>query len=271
MVLTCHGAILEYRGWKSVVERTFNRTVGSWTLRSADRIIALTPTQADIMQTLGAPPEKTVVIPGWVEMAQAGEGVDVEGFRATRGLSGKRMVLFVGRLLPVKGLNYLIEAASLARTRPTVVIIGSEAAGYAGTRDALVQQLKRLDVEDRVLFLGSFARRDLEAAYEAADLFVLPSLGEGLPLALLEAMSHGKCVITTEVPGNRDVVRDGWNGVLVEARNAVALANRIDALLADDQLRARLGAQARRDVELNYSVAAVLNKILGVYQEIRGC
>jgi glycosyltransferase involved in cell wall biosynthesis len=269
MVLTCHGAILEYHGWKRSLERVFNKSVGRWTLRSVDRVIALTPTQADILQELGAPQEKTVVIPSWVETPRVNSRVDVEGFRTAHGLAGKKVILFVGRLLPVKGLNYLIEAAKQAQTSPTVVVIGDEAPGYAGCKESLVQQVKRLGLEERVLFLGRFAREDLEAAYEAADLFVLPSLGEGLPMALLEAMAHGRCAVATNVPGNRDVIRDGWNGALVEARNPAELAHKIDILLGDDNLRASLGAQARRDVERDYSCDVVMKKILDVYGVVR--
>jgi glycosyltransferase involved in cell wall biosynthesis len=269
IVLTCHGAILEYRGWKRGVERIFNKSVGRWTLRSVDKAIALTPTQADILQELGAPRGKITVIPSWVELPPVDSPVDVGGFRAAHRLVGKKMVLFVGRLLPVKGLNYLIEAVKQAQARPTLVIIGDEAPGYAGCMESMLQQVKRLELEERVLFLGKFAREDLGTAYESADVFVLPSLGEGLPMALLEAMSHGKCAVATDVPGNRDVIKDGWNGVLVEARNPADLARKIDDLLGDDELRAHLGAQARRDVELNYSSGSVLDKIVDVYREVR--
>jgi glycosyltransferase involved in cell wall biosynthesis len=268
IVLTCHGAILEYRGWKRALERIFNKSVGRWTLRSVDTVIALTPTQADMLHELGAPREKIVVIPSLVELPPAVSGVDVSGFRTAHRLGDGRLVLFVGRLLPVKGVNYLIEAAKHAETRPTVAVIGDEAPGYAGCRESLVQQVKRLGLEGQVLFLGRFAREDLEVAYEAADLFVLPSIGEGLPLALLEAMSHGKCVVATDAPGNRDVIRDGWNGALVEARNPEELAHKIDALLGDDDLRARLGAQARLDIEQNYSPDSVLERIVDVYREV---
>ena len=270
MVLTCHGAILEYKGWKRAVEVIFNRSIGRWTLRSVDRVVALTPTQADILQALGAPLEKTVVIPSWVEMPRADSRVDGEGFRMAHRLVGKKVVLFVGRLLPVKGLNYLMEAAKQAEIKPTVVIIGDEAPGYAGCLESLLQQVKRLELEERVLFLGRFAREDLEAAYEAADLFVLPSLGEGLPMVLLEAMAHGKCAVGTDVPGNRDVIKDGWNGALVEARKPAELARKIDALLGDDNLRASLGAQARRDIGRDYTCDAVMKKILDLYEDVRG-
>jgi len=270
LVLTVHGLMLGYHGWRRGLELVFNRTVGWWTLRTVDRVIVLTPTLADMVEGLGARRERTAVIPGWIEPLSIGSPVDATGFRTGHGLAGKKVILFAGRLLPAKGLSYLIEAVGQTETRPTVAIIGDEAPGYAGCRESLMQQVKRSGLEEQVLFLGRFAREDLEAAYEAADLFVLPSLGEGLPLALIEAMAHGKCVLATDVPGNRDVIKDGWNGALVEARNPAELAHRIDALLADNGLRAQLGAQARLDVKRDYSCDVVMKKILDVYREVRG-
>ncbi len=267
MVLTCHGATLGYSGWKRAVERAFDATLGRRTLRSADRVIALTPTQSDILRRLGAPAEKLVVVPGWVELPATGGEAGAGAFRAAQGLADAKVLLFVGRLLPVKGLNYLIEALQRTRTAPTLVIIGGEAPGYPGTMESLVQQVKRLGLERRVLFLGGFERAALADAYAAADLFVLPSLGEGLPGALLEAMAHGRCVLATDVPGSRDVVSDGINGALVPAGDPEALAGKIDELLADGDLRARLGAQARRDVEQRYAAGPVLSEILDVYRQ----
>ena len=269
LVLTCHGLELGYRGWKRALELVYNRTVGWWTFRSADRVIALTPTLADMVEQFGAKRDRTVVVPGWIEPVSAGVRGDPAGFRAAYGFAGKKLVVFAGRLLPAKGLSYLVDAAKQCQSGPIVAIIGDEAPGYAGCRESLVQQVKQLGLEKQVLFLGRFTREDLEAAYEAGDLFVLPSLGEGLPVSVLEAMSHGKCALGTDVVGIRDVIRDGWNGALVEAKNPAALAQRIDALLGDDEMRARLGAQARRDVEQNYTPRAVLGRILDVYREAR--
>ena len=269
LVLTCHGLELGYHGWKRALEVAFNRTVGWWTFRSVDRVIALTPTLAGMVEELGARRESTAVVPGWIEPVSADVRVDPAGFRAAYGLAGRKLVVFAGRLLPAKGLSYLIDAVSQCRSRPMVAIIGDEAPGYAGCKESLVEQVKLLGLEKQVLFLGRFAREDLEAAYEAADLCVLPSLGEGLPVSVLEAMSHGKCALGTDVVGIRDVIRDGWNGALVEAKNPAVLAQRIDVLLGDDELRARLGAQARLDVEQNYTPRAVLGRILDVYREVQ--
>jgi glycosyltransferase involved in cell wall biosynthesis len=267
-VLTSHGAILGYRGWKRFVEVLYDRTVGRWILKSAGRVIALTPTQAAMLGELGANPQKLVIIPFWMDMDQVNIHGDAQKFRSVYKLGDRRVVLFVGRLLPIKGLQYLIEAAKFTKTRPTVVIIGDEAPGYPGTKRALDEQVKTLGL-DGVLFPGSFLREDLAAAYKAADLFVLPSLGEGLPMVLLEAMAYGKCVIATRVPGNVDVIKDGWNGTLVEPQNSTELAQEIDLLLTDDAARERLGAQARRDVEQNYSSDIIINKIVNLYHDVQ--
>jgi glycosyltransferase involved in cell wall biosynthesis len=268
-VLTSHGAILGYRGWKRVVEVLYSKTVGRWILKSADRVIALTPTQAAMLEELGANPQKLIIIPFWMDMDQVNIHGDAEKFRSVYKLGDERVVLFVGRLLPIKGLHYLIEAAKWTKTKPTIVIIGGEAPGYPGTKRALDEHVKTLGLDGNVLFPGSFLREDLADAYKAADLFVLPSLGEGLPLVLLEAMAYGKCVIATRVPGNVDVIKDGWNGTLVEPQNSMELAQKIDLLLTDDAARERLGAQARRDIELNYSLDTILSKILNLYCEVQ--
>ena len=269
IVLTSHGAILGYKGWRRAIEVVFNKTVGKWTLRSVDRVIALSASQAHILEGLGAKPDRVAVIPGWVELDQVDLRADVGSFRSKHNLGDRRLVLFVGRLLPIKGLIYLIEAAKYTETKPAIVIIGGEAPGYSGTKRALEEEVQQLGLERDIFFLGNFPKEELGAAYVAGDLFVLPSLGEGMPLALLEAMAYGKCVLATNVPGNQDVVMDGSNGLLVEPRNPVEMARKIDYLLGDDALRERLGKQARQDIEQNYSPDSVLTKILDLYREVQ--
>jgi len=268
-VLTSHGAILDYKGWRGVIETLYHRSIGKWTLKSAHKVVALTTTQAQILENLGARNSNIAVIPNWVELNQTHLDTDTEGFRRAHKLSNRQVVLFVGGLQPRKGVQYLIEATKYCKTKPAVVIIGDEGPGYRGSRANLEKQVLDLRLDEQVMFLGSFPRGKLAAAYKAADLVVLPSLAEGLPLVLLEAMSLGKCVIATRVPGNIDVVKDGWNGVLVEPKNPRELAEKIDLLLTDSALREKLGAQARRDIEQNYSSQAVLDKFLALYQEIQ--
>lgn len=268
-VLTSHGAILGYRGWRGTIETLYHRTGGKWTLRTADRIIALSTTQADILEGLGADRRRVVVIPLWMDKDYFHLRGGEKDFRDTYQLGSRKIVLFVGGLQPRKGLRYLIEAAKLLRSDPTIAIVGDEPSGYAGSKQALEQQVSELGLEGKVLFLGSFPREYLGGVYNAADLFVLPSLAEGLPTVLLEAMSHGRCVLATDIPGNRDLVKDEWNGLLVEPRNSGELSRKIDYLLSDNELRERLGTQARQDIEQNYSPDSVLTKILDLYREVQ--
>lgn len=270
LVLTSHGAILGFRGWKRAMEVVFDATAGKWTLRSADKVIALTPTQASILQALGAQRSQLVAIPIWVDLNQINLHADAQRFRSSYELGDRKIVLFVGRLLPIKGLQYLIEAVKYAKTGPRIVIIGAEAQGYPGSKRDLEEQAKAWGLGGDIMFLGAFPRNDLAEAYLAADLFVLPSLSEGLPMALLEAMAYGKCVVATRVPGNIDVLKDGWNGTLVEPKNPRELADKIDYLLNDEGMRQGLGARARKDIELNYSSDVILDRILKVYDEVRG-
>jgi glycosyltransferase involved in cell wall biosynthesis len=268
-VLTSHGAILNYQGWRGVIETLYHASIGKFTLKSARKVVALTTTQAEILEKLGARNRDIIVVPNWVDLCQISSNADMEEFRRTYKLGNGQVVLFVGGLQPRKGVEYLIEAAKHAKTRPTVVIIGDEGPGYRGSRANLEKHVLDLGLKEQIMFLGSFAREELAAAYEAADLFVLPSLAEGLPLVLLEAMAHGKCVVATNVPGNRDVVKDGWNGVLVEPQNSLELAQKIDLLLADEKMRRRLGTHARQDIEQNYSSGVIIGKLLSVYLDVQ--
>jgi glycosyltransferase involved in cell wall biosynthesis len=268
MVLTSHGAVLDLRGWRRPVEMLYHRTVGKWTLRSAHRIIALSSAQKEVLQRLGANPAVIGVVPHWVDLGQAKMQADPEAFRSTYGFGNRGILLVVGRLLPVKGIEYLIEALKYTQTRPALAIVGDEAPGYSGTRRALEQQVADLGLQKDVSFLGYFPKEALAAAYTAADLFVLPSIAEGLPLVLLEAMAYGKCVVATDIPGNSDVVTDGRNGILVEPRNARQLAEKIDSLLGDDKTRGKLGAQARQDIEQDYNPAVIFAKVLEIYREV---
>ena len=269
LVITSHGAVLGYKGWRGVIESSYHRTLGRWTLGLADRVIALSSTQGEILRGLGAAAGKVVVIPNWMDVSEFHAEDGVAKFRETYQLGGSRVVLFVGRLQPRKGVEYLVDAMRYMKSQPKVVVIGDELPAYQGSRERLERQAEEYGLKERLIVVGNLSREDLMPAYVGADVFVLPSLAEGMPIVLLEAMASGTCVVATDIPGNRDLVRNGENGVLVEPRNAAELAHQIDFLLNNDDIRLRLGAQARRDVEENYSPGAVLNRIVDVYREVQ--
>lgn len=163
--------------------------------------------------------------------------------RERHGLVGRTVVLFIGRLVPVKGVDLLLAAAAgLAGIEVVVVGDGPE-------RGRLEQQAARLGVAAR--FCGELAGEPLSAWRHAADLFVLPSrvLVDGrtdsAPVALLEAMAAALPVVASEVGGNAELLRDEVNGLLVPQGDTAALRAAIGRLAGDPGLRARLGAAAR--------------------------
>ena len=269
IVLTSHGTVLDLKGWKRPMELLYHRSIGRRMLRSVNRVIALSSPQAKLLEEHGAKGSKIVVIPHWVDTDAIDMAADAGRFRTRHGLGDRQIVLFVGRLLPIKGLEYLIEAVHSLQPRPALVLVGGEAPGYAGTRRALVHQVERLGLEKDVFFLGHFPKEELASAYLASDLFVLPSLAEGMPLVLLEAMAYGRCVLASDIPGNSGLMQNGRNGILFEPGNPVDLAHKMSYALQDRQVRDRLGAGAREDVLLNYCCDGILSKILEVYREVQ--
>lgn len=267
MVVTSHGAVMGYKGWRGIIERSYHRTVGRCTLSLADRVIALSSTQADIIRGLGVVAGKVAVIPNWIDVSEIHAESGGTGFRETYRLGSGPVILFVGRLQPRKGVEYLVEAMRYTKSEPKLVVIGDELPAYRGSRERLERKAEEYGFKERVIFLGNLSREDIGPAYMAADVFVLPSLAEGLPIVLLEAMAFGRCVLATDIPGNRDLVRNGENGVLFEPMNAVELAHQIDFLLSNDDIRLRLGTEARRNVEQEYSPKVILNRIADVYRE----
>lgn len=166
----------------------------------------------------------------------------------------------VGRLDAQKGHGVLLEALAKLRTRyPARCVIIGDGPKHA----ALEAQIRRLSLEKAVWLLGE--RDDVTAWLSSLDVFALPSLWEGLPNALLEAMGLGLPVVASAVDGIPEVVADGVNGLLVSPSQPTALAKRLAELAADPALRARLGQQAQRTVFERFSLARMIGEYEAVY------
>lgn len=196
------------------------------------------------------------------------------------------LILWVGRLDPVKGLDFLIEAfrSITGQTDAHLALVGGGPlhdqiasriaksgvpARWRFKRGEIVweltSQIARSGLQGRVHLLGP--RNDVPGLLGACDLFVFPSRTEGLPNALLEAMAAGKPIVATDVPGNRDLIAHERTGLLVPFGNVSALSNALLRLLADDELSRRLGAAAAREVVENWSLAAMVSAYEKVYDE----
>jgi len=193
-------------------------------------------------------------------------GVDLERLRARAqtpapGLPAGFLVGTVGRLDPVKGLEHLVDAASIVAPRADDARF--VLAGDGPERAALEERARRLGLGDRVAFLGH--RDDIPAVLAALDVFVLPSLSEGLSNALLEAMALGRPIVATDIGPNAEVVRDRESALLVAPADPQALADAILGLRQDRALGERLGRAAQAAVEKDFSLARSVERYLALY------
>ena len=249
----------------------------------ADRIIAATPLDRQQMIGLYQIDEvKIVVIPCGVNR-QLFRPIDHREAREHVGVDPHReLLLYVGRLDPVKGLEVLLRAmCELARhLHPhraqdlSLAIIGGDRESHL---EALVNDLsclseitKELGLEDLVVFVGSRSQEELPYYYSAAEVCVMPSLYESFGMVALEAMACGTPVIASRVGGLTFTVRDGETGFLVPERDPTALADKLELVLSNDCLRRRLGRRAVQ-VAATYSWDLVADDIEAVYAELGVC
>jgi D-inositol-3-phosphate glycosyltransferase len=244
----------------------------------ADRLVAATPLErAQMVWLYGADARKISVVPC---------GVDLDLFRpippdeAKRMLGlppSRRIVLFVGRIEPLKGIDTLLRAMALiAPEIPnwqrdlSVIIVGGAPGAGVDKVNAELARLERLraelGIEDLVTFQGAKDQDTLVYYYSAAEMVVMPSHYESFGMVALEAMACGTPVVASKVGGLAFSVQDGRTGFLVPERNAEALASRIRLLLCDEGLRRQLGRQAARWAR-RYGWPIVANQIVDLYEQ----
>lgn len=246
----------------------------------ADRLVAATPAEkAQLTWLYGADPRKISVI---------SPGVDLKRFHPIEKSLAKstiaipeqhRLILFVGRIEPLKGIDTLLRAMSLvAKRHPDwaqdmcVSIIGGDPARGEEEEDAEMARLQKLRTElgigDLVTFIGAKDQDTLQFYYSAAEMIVMPSHYESFGMVALEAMACGTPVIASEVGGLAFVVRDGVTGYHVPDRDPEELAAKIELLLGDEMLRMRLGRRAACWAE-SYGWPTIADRLLELFVQER--
>ena len=187
-----------------------------------------------------------------------------DGVRGELGIeSDAPLIVSIANFKPFKGQEYLLRAAALVRRRiPDVRFV---LAGVGPKEPEIKQLALELDLDDSVVFAGF--RSDAPRVTAAADVFVLPSEHEGLPIALLEAMALGRPVVATNVGGTPEVLQNNETGMLVRSRDPEALASGIVALLDDPSLRGRLGSAARIRAA-DFDIRNAVRRMEQVYEEL---
>jgi glycosyltransferase involved in cell wall biosynthesis len=180
------------------------------------------------------------------------------------GLKDKKVILFVGRLVKIKGIVTLLEAFSRLTYRDSVLLV----CGTGRLLISLKKMVHDLKLDDKVIFKGRVPHGILPKYYALCDMCVVPSLFESFGLVVLEAMSMKKPVVATNVGGIPEIIKNNINGLLVKPNDTDALAEAMDKVLQDQRLGIRLGTNARRDIERNFNLDRMIQQTASVYKYV---
>jgi glycosyltransferase involved in cell wall biosynthesis len=232
--------------------------------------IALTPEEGKDYLNLGVAKSNNLSV--------IHSGVDLNCFRQSATESNTKreelaipsdslVVGYVGWLIPIKGVTYLVKAmAEVVQRHPNSLLLMAGKGDEKGVDEIkLKEQVENLGLADNVRFLGW--RPDVDKIMGCIDIFVLPSLNEGMGRVLVEAMSAGLPIVASRVGGIPDLIKDGQNGLLVPPADASALAKAISDLLADQEERIRMG-EAGKEMCHPYSVEAMVEQIDDLYKDL---
>lgn len=191
-------------------------------------------------------------------------GVETGRFKPiNRPSNPKVKILFIGRLIPRKGFQRVVQA--LPRVRELAKIpFEIEVVGTGSHRQELDEVADKLGVADLIHYVGSVPYDQLEKSYQYADIFVLTSLSEGMPSVILEAMGCGLPIVASDVGGNNEIVHEGQNGFLISGDDVETIAQRLAELINSNQLRTTMGAKSR-ELALQYDWASIMAQYNKLY------
>src|SRR6266852_3877922 len=258
IIATIHGKSYYCDTWW---RRLAYRAVG----RFATMIAVSKDLKSYIIANLGISENSVKVIYNGINVQEASRVTATESKKASLQLPCKsRIIGTVGSLYPVKGHIYLIEAlpSIIERFADVKLLV----IGTGELEMSLKAQANALGLEEHVRFLGF--RSDVPELLPIMDVFVLPSLSEGLSLALLEAMAATKPIVATSVGGNPEAIVDGVTGLLVDPRDPKALANRIISILGDRIQAEQLGVRGRERAVQHFSIERMVDEYQQLYEQL---
>ena len=262
IVHTPHGHVF-YGYYEPILTRLFLLVERIWA-KLTDRIVTLTEKgKQEHIQLKVAPTDKFAVIPSGVELR---DFLRVQKssptLRQELGIvSGDRVVGSVGRFVPIKGYRYFLEAAKEILDQQSDVLF--LLVGDGPLEEELKAFAEALGIAPRAVFAGY--RADVAKMIALMDVFVLPSLNEGMGKVVVEAMAEGKPVVATKVGGVPELVLDNLTGILCPPKDSFAMAEAILKLLRNKELARKMGAEGRKRVYPRYDAKVMVEKIERLY------
>jgi len=268
-VLTYHNDVNKEGLFGKFIAMVYNCSFGSLLLKHSDVIITTTKSYALHSRQLRKYLHKVTVIPNGVDTKRFHPKLDKNKIREKYGIDkDAKIVLFVGRLEAYKGCEYLLSAFSIiARKVKNVYLI---LVGRGPLESSLKETAIKLGIKKRVFFAKYVRDEELPYYYAACDVFVLPSISEheGFGIVQLEALACGKPVITTNIPGVKEVDAKELATIHIPPKDERSLAEAILAVLKNEKLAIKMGRNGRKLVEEKYSWQKVVDKLLATYSRL---
>jgi glycosyltransferase involved in cell wall biosynthesis len=266
VVHTFHGHVL--RGYFDPKRTAAFRAIERSLARKTDRLIAVSPeVRDDLVEEGVAPLEKFEVIRLGLDLDRRATPDPAQSaeLRARLGVGDSSLLIaWLGRMTQIKRVDDLLSAFADLRARGIDAHLAL--AGDGPLRLGLEELARELGVGDRAHFIG--LQREVAPLYGAADVVALTSGNEGTPVTLIEALAAGTAIVSTDVGGVRDVVRDGETGLLVEAGDTIGIASAFERLASDQGLRRRLAEGGKTDVRQRYSVERLVADVDALYRRL---
>lgn len=241
----------------------FDKVYGKKILKKVDRIIAVSSAVREDISKYGLNKDKIVVIHN---------GVDTKVFKPTKPVfkeqyeDSDNLLIFVGRIIEQKGLDHLIDAMPhILKEYPSTKLL---IVGKGKIKPRLIKKVKKIGLNDKIIFPGFIDEELMPNLYSSADVFVLPSLWEVLPIALLEALSCGAPLLASDAGGNPEIVENGRNGFIFEKKNNEELIEKLRIMLDDHSLRKNMRRESREMALKKFDWDLITSKTLDFYREL---
>ena len=252
LVITNHG--LNSQTAPAWFQKLYTATGAKWTFKMADKIICYTETEKRELVEVGIKSQKITVIHN---------GIDTDLFIPDEiSTSEKNQLLWIGRFVNGKGVDYLIDAFKLLKSEyPNISLI---MIGRGPEKDQIEKKIRDLGLDSSITIKEFIPNSDIVSTYQNSSVFILPSLEEGVPRTILEAMSCGIPIVCSNLPQLVDIVNNC--GFLVPTKDSQAIADRVSEIITDSTLAEQFGKNGRDNVVSNYSWKDTVEQTIRLYE-----
>lgn len=253
LVITNHG--LNSQTAPSWFQNIFNATGAIWTFKRADRIICYTKEEKRELVSLGISGDKIAVIHN---------GINTDIFIPKEDTKNYVRLLWIGRFTQGKGVEYLVDAFKILKHRyPYLKLL---MVGKGPNRERIIRKINLSGLNDSIIIKDSIPYSEIPGVFQKSDVFILPSLQEGVPRTILEAMSCSIPIVCSELPQLVDIIKDC--GFMVPKKDPKAIAERVSEILSNKKLAKELGNNGREKVVENFSWTDTVEKTIDLYNTL---